>query len=106
MIIEYIILTLFIFSFGAVMFILARKIPVLNNLPHHGTTGIKKHHYILEVEHKIKGVAVFFEKQIYLHKFLSFVKVMTLKIETKVDKSLKNIRMKAQKIDKNLIEKK
>ena len=97
MIIEYIILSLFIFSFGVVMFILAKKIPVLNNLPHNGTTGIRKHHYILEMEHRIKGVSTFFEKQIYLHKFLSFVKVMTLKIETRVDKSLRNIRTKAQK---------
>ena len=79
------------------MFILARKIPVLNNLPHNGTTGIKKHHYILEMERKIKGIAVFFEKQIYLHKFLSFVKVMTLKIETKVDKSLQEYQKESAK---------
>jgi len=96
MIIEYIILTLFIFSFGAVMFILARKIPVLNNLPQNGTTGIRKHYYIVNIEHKIKDFFIFFEKQIFLHKFLSFVKVMTLKIETKVDKSLHKIRKKAQ----------
>ena len=106
MIIEYIILTLFVFSLAGAMFILARKIPVLNNLPRNGTTGIRKHHYILEMEYKIKGISVFFEKQIFLHKFLSFVKVMTLKIETRVDKSLRNIRTKAQKIDKNLKEKK
>lgn len=106
MIIEYIILTLFIFSFAVVAFILARKIPVLNNLPYNGTTGIRKHHYILDLEHKVKDFFVFFEKQIFLHKFLSFVKVMTLKIETKVDHSLRSIRTKAQKIDKNLKDKK
>jgi len=78
------------------MFILARKIPVLNNLPQNGTTGIRKHYYIVNIEHKIKDFFIFFEKQIFLHKFLSFVKVMTLKIETKVDKSLHKIRKKAQ----------
>lgn len=85
---------------------LARKIPVLNNLPQNGTTGLRKHHYILEAENKIKDVLVFFEKQIYLHKFLSWVKVMTLKIEIKTDQLLHKIRRRAQEVDKNLEEKK
>ena len=45
---------------------------------------------------KVKEVSVFFEKQIFLHKLLSWVKVMTLKIETRVDALLHNIRRKAQ----------
>ena len=106
MIIESIILAIFVCSFGGVLLILARKIPVLITLPQNGTTGIKKHHYILEAENKIKDIFVFFEKQIYLHKFLSWVKVMTLKIETKVDYSLHKIRKKAQKANKDLKEKK
>jgi len=97
MIIETIILAIFVCSFGGVLFVLARKIPVLSNLPQNGTTGIKKHHYILETEQKIKAFFNFFEKQIYLHKLLSWVKVMTLKIETKVDKLLHKIRTENKK---------
>ena len=88
------------------MFILARKIPVLNTLPQNGHHGIKKHHIILDIENKVKDFFIAVEKQIFLHKFLSWVKVLTLKIETKVDNSLHNIRRKAQKIDKDLNEKK
>jgi hypothetical protein len=106
MVLEYIILALFILSFCGALFILARKAPVLSKLPQNGTTGIRKHHYILEIERKIKDIIIFFEKQIYLHKILSWVKVMTLKIETKVDNLLHNIRRKAQQDDKKTKEKK
>ena len=106
MIVEYIILALFVFSFGGAVFILARKIPVLNNLPQNGTTGLRKHYYILEVEQRIKNVFNFFEKQIYLHKILSWVKIITLKTEVKVDNLLHSIRKKAQQVDKNLEDKK
>ena len=101
MIIEYIILALFVCSFGGAMFILARKIPVLNNLPQNGTTGLRKHHYILETENKIKDIFLAFEKQIFLQKFLSWVKIMTLRFETKIDNSLHVIRKKAQQTSKN-----
>ena len=106
MIIGSIILSIFILSLGGALFILARKVPVLNSLPQNGTTGIKKHHYILEAENKIKDIFVFFEKQIFLHKILSWVKVMTLKIEIRVDHLLHKIRKNAQQVDKNLEEKK
>ena len=104
--IELIFFIIFILSFGGVLFILARKIPVLNSLPQNGTTGIRKHQIILDAENKIKEVLVFFEKQIFFHKFLSWVKVMTLKIETRVDVLLHKIRKKAQQIDKDINDKK
>ena len=85
---------------------MARKIPVLNSLPQNGSTGIRKHQIILNIENKIKDILVFFEKQIFLHKFLSWVKVMTLKIETRVDVLLHKIRKKAQQVDKEINEKK
>jgi hypothetical protein len=94
--IEFIIFIIFIISLGGVLFILARKIPVLTSLPQNGTTGIRKHRIILNTENKIKDFLVFFEKQIFLHKFLSWVKVMTLRIETRIDHSLHKIRKKAQ----------
>jgi hypothetical protein len=96
MAIESIILIIFVVSFGGALLILARKMPVLNSLPQNGTTGIKKHHIILNAENKIKNISNFFDKQIFLHKFFSWVKVMTLKIETRVDVVLRNIRKKAQ----------
>ena len=94
--IDSIILIIFVLSFGGVLLILVRKIPVLNSLPQNGGSGIKNHQIVLNVENKIKEVSVLFEKQIFLHKFLSWVKCTTLKIETKVDALLHNIRRKAQ----------
>lgn len=98
--VELIVFIIFVMSLGGAVFILVRKMPVLNALPAHGTTGIKKHQVILDIEHKIKEAFIFFEKQIIMHKLLSWVKVMTLKIETKVDILLHRIRKKAQEVDK------
>ncbi|MFA6190136.1 MAG: hypothetical protein WC711_01325 [Candidatus Staskawiczbacteria bacterium] len=94
---ELIISIIFILSFGVVIFILVRKLPALNSLPHSGTTGIKKHRVISNIETKIKETVVYFEKQVFLHKILSWVKVMTLKIETRVDHLLHKIRQKNKK---------
>jgi hypothetical protein len=94
MIIELIFLIIFICSLCGILIILARKIPVLSSLPQTGTTGIRKHHIILDIESKIKEILISFEKQILLHKFLSWVKIMTLKIETRVDHHLHKIRQK------------
>jgi hypothetical protein len=105
MVVELIFSAIFILSLAGASVILARKIPVLNALPYSGSTGIKKHHIILETENKIKNILLFFEKQIFMHKFLSWVKVMTLKFETRVDHSLHRIRKKAQQVDKKNKEK-
>jgi fructose-specific phosphotransferase system component IIB len=104
--IELVILIIFVLSLGGVIFILARKMPALHSLPHNGTTGIKKHRVISNIETRIKDVLVYFEKQIFLHKFLSWVKIMTLKIETKVDHLLHVIRKNAQQVEKKHKERK
>ena len=106
MIIEYIILGIFFVSFAGVLIMLARKIPVLNGLPQNGTTGIRKHRFILHTEDKIKNIFVAVEKQILLHKLLSWVKIMTLKLEVRIDRLLHGIRKKAQQVDENLNKKK
>lgn len=106
MIIESIILAVFIVSFGGVLFILVRKIPVLATLPQNGSTGIKKHQLIHGAENKIKEILIYFEKQIFLHKLLSWVKCLVLKAEVKIDHLLHGIRRKAQRIDKELKTKK
>lgn len=96
MIAETIFLIIFVCSLGGVLLILARKLPVLNSLSQNGSANAEKHPIVLATENKIKAVSVFFEKQIFLHKFLSWVKVLTLKVETYIDKHLHNIRKKAQ----------
>jgi len=98
--VELVISIIFILSFGGVLFILVRKISVLNSLPQNGTTGIKKHKIILNAENKIKDTLIYFEKQIFFHKILSWGKIMTLKIETRIDVLLHKIRRKAQQVDK------
>ena len=100
MIIESIILVIFVCSLGGVLLILARKMPVLITLSQNGSTGFKKHHFILEIESKVKKIIIYFEKQIFLHKFLSWVKCTIMKIEVKVDHLLHRIRRKAQETDK------
>ena len=96
---EIIFSIIFILSLAGISFILVKKIPFLISLPQSGTTGIKKHQIILNTETKIKEIITSFEKQIILHKVLSWIKVMTLKIETRVDHLLHGIRKKAQRID-------
>jgi len=96
MVTEIIFLAICVVSLGGLLFILTKKLPVLSSLPQNGTSGIRKHHFIINIETKIKGVANFFEKQIFLHKLLSWIKVITLKVETRVDATLHKIRKKAQ----------
>ena len=94
MVIESIVLIILVLSLGGAIFVLARKIPALNLLPYNGSHEIKKHHIILDIENKIKDIFVSFEKQIFLHKLLSWVKIMVLKVETKIDSLLHRIRQK------------
>lgn len=106
MLIESIFLAVFVLSLGGVILILIRKIPTLHTLPKNGTTGFKNHKYVLHLDEKIGKILIHFRKQILLHKFLSWVRVMTLKVEAMIDKSLHAIRKKAQKVDKDLKDKK
>lgn len=100
--IELIFLIIFIFSLAIVLFILIRKIPALNSLSQNNVNEIKKHQFILNIENKIKESLIYFEKQIIFHKILSWIKVITLKIETRVDTMLHKIRRKAQQVDKKI----
>lgn len=104
--IELIATIIFIISFSGVLFILYRKVPVLNTLSQNGSTGIREHHYIRNIESKIKDFFLLFKKQILLHKLLFWVKRLIVKAEVKIDHLMHSIRRKAQKIDKELKEKK
>ncbi len=98
---KFIFLIIFVLSFGGVLFILARKIPALIVLPQNGKTGIKKHQIIKDIESKIREAHFsLFVKQTLLHKTLSFIKIITLKLEAQIDTLLHRIRKKAQEINK------
>ncbi len=102
---EVIFLIIFIISLGGIFFIMARKVPVLVQLPQNGGV-FEKGKIASKTEEKIKFVYDLFKKQILLHKFLSWVKCLTLRIETRIDSLLHKIRKKAQQAGKNLNEKK
>jgi len=97
---------IFLGSALAIVFILYRKVPVLVKLPQNGKIGIREHYIVSNIEDKIKDIFIYFKKQIILHKFLSWVKIVTLKTETKIDTYLHRIRKRAQRIDKDLKDKK
>ena len=92
---------IFLGSVLGIVFILYKKIPVLVKLPQNGSAGFKKHKIILNIKDKIKYHHFNrFEKKMLLHKLLSWIKVMTLKAEVRIDAVLHRIRKKAQQIDK------
>lgn len=94
--IEFISLVIFIICVGGIAIIVARKIPVLIKLPQNGDIGFRSHKFVLALEQELKKVYYLFEKQIILHKILSYAKVLVLKIETQIDKLLHGIRKKAK----------
>lgn len=93
-------LIIFFVSLGGIIFILIKKAPTLCTLPKNGGTGFRENRIILCIEERIKSFLIYFKKQIYLHKILSWVKILTIKIEAKVDGIMHTIRKNAQKIDK------
>ena len=105
--IQLIVFIIFAVSVTVVFFILLKKVPVLVSLPKHGHHGFKKHEAIAAIEKKIKQLHFhFFKKQMLLHKLLSWLKVWTLKMETRVDGLLRGIRKKAQELDREMRKKK
>jgi|SRR3989344_8856115 len=105
--IQLIALIIFVFSILGIIYILYKKIPVLTELPKNGYHGFKKPEFISNLERKIKERHFyFFEKQMFLHKILSKLRVLTLKVEKRIDIILGGIRKKAQELDKNIKNKK
>ncbi|MBI3337499.1 MAG: hypothetical protein HY005_02660 [Candidatus Staskawiczbacteria bacterium] len=101
--IQSIVTIIFLVSSFGIAFILFRKIPILVNLPKNGHHGFKKHEFIVKIEKKINDAYFhLFSKQMLLHKILSKFRVLTLKIERKIDELLHGIRKKAQQIDKEV----
>jgi hypothetical protein len=94
--VELIFLVIFVVSLGGVLFILSKKLPVLNTLPQNGKIDFRNNRHFSKIENKIKSIFLVFEKQILLHKLLSWIKCIILKTEVKIDHLLHNIRKKAQ----------
>ena len=90
---ELISIIILIVSLAGIAVILYRKVPVLVELPE-VVEKPPRENIFLVINKKIKGI---FPKQIVLHKILSWIKILTLKIETKIDKLLHIVRKKAQK---------
>ena len=105
--IQLIAFVIFITSLAAISLILYLKIPALLQLPQNGHHGFKKPDFIVKITRIIREKYFhFFEKQMLLHKLLSWVKVTVLKLERKIDGLLHGIRKKAQELDKEITKKK
>ncbi len=91
---------IFFISLAGLGFILYKKMPELNTLPQTKDNIIRDHHIVLNVENKIKETFLAFEKQIWLHKFLFWVKCMVSKTEHYIDNWLHKIRKNAQEKNK------
>ena len=91
--VELISIIILIVSLAGIAVILYRKIPILVELPE-VVEKPPRENIFLVINKKIKEV---FPKQIVLQKILSWIKILTLKIETKIDKLLHIVRKKAQK---------
>lgn len=105
--IQLIALIIFTISLGGILFILARKMPLLVQLPQNGNSGLKKPEFVVKVQKTIKAHHFhFFEKQMLLHTLLSKLRIWTLKVERKIDNLLHGIRKKAQELDKQAKKKK
>ena len=99
--IQLIVFIIFIVSLSGIIFILYKKIPVLVQLPQNGSNGLKKSEFIAKVEKIIKEKHFhFFEKQMLLHKLLSKIMILILKMERKIGETLHIIRKNAQELDK------
>jgi len=99
--IQLIALIIFFISVAGFAFVLARKIPALNQLPENGDHGFKKHESIVRLEKALKNLHFdFFHKQVWLQKTLSKLRVLILKAERKIDTLLHGMRKKAQELDK------
>jgi|GEM_PF-1239326 len=102
MIIELVSLGVFFVSAVVLLVMLYKKVPVLVQLPQNGSHGFEKSPWMVAVEKQLKEFHFnFFEKQVYLHKLLSRIKIMVLKIESKIDELLHGIRKKAQQLEKD-----
>lgn len=95
-----IITIIFVISLGGVVFFVVRKLPILAIYSPGRVDKGDKHGVIAFIENKIEAVSTFFKKMIFLHRILLWIKIMVVKIETKLDYLLHKVRRRAQRADK------
>jgi|SRR3989338_5593015 len=104
---ELIVAIILLISVSGIVFISFRKMSDLVKLPQNGEGGAFFRGAVTsKIQNKISAVYLIFRRQIFLHKFLSWVKSLALKAELKIDSVLHSIRKKAQQIDKEIKDKK
>jgi len=83
--------------------ILVRKIPLLKEMDFHQIEVLDEKNVFLKLKDKILSLKIFSSPEIFLQKFLSKIRVFTLRFEKKVEDQLKDLREKAK--EKNNLEK-
>lgn len=98
---EFIAFVIFLASTLGLGMILYKKVPALAQLPQPRSKKISEG-FLTETEEKIKDFYSLVLKQKLLHKLLSWIKCLTMKIETRIDALLHGIRKtaKEQKLNK------
>ena len=69
---------------------------VISNLSKNGKTGFKKYQFIINIENKAKEVLEYFDHISFIHKIVSLIKILVLRMEVKIDNLLHNIRKEAK----------
>lgn len=93
-----------VISLSGIALMLNRKIPALMNLPVNGKTSFKKYAFVEKFGHKTKEILEYFDHIAFIHKIVSLIKILVLKIEVKVDTILHSLRREAKiKNDKKQI---
>ncbi|MFA5878208.1 MAG: hypothetical protein WC845_02460 [Candidatus Staskawiczbacteria bacterium] len=88
--VEFIALIIFVISFGGVIFILVKKMPILEQLPE-VHEGAKKEKVVHVLRDRLKGYS---PDKVILLKALSRIRVVVLKIEKQIDGWLQKMRKK------------
>jgi len=94
MLIDYFFLIIFVVSFLAIVLIILKKIPVLLTLPRYSSEEIRLFSFSKIKEFFTKNC--FSKKEKFIQKFLLFVKIMVLKIESQIDFLLQKLRKKSK----------
>lgn len=88
---------IFIVSTLGALWILNRRMPEVAQMPQNGGSGLRSHRWIAAAEEKARELAESFDKNVWMHRVLSWVKVLILKVEVQIDHLLHGVRKKAQK---------
>lgn len=100
---EIILLIFLLISLAGMVFIVAKKIPFLVNLPVKSLPSLPRESLLLRLKSRAKNLpaAETIHYEIYLQKILSRVRIITLKVEQKIAYWLEKLRQKSYQKRKN-----